>query len=291
MIPLLASAQPFDPLPKMAGVFTDSRLDELSGMAASARSDGRYWVHNDSGNGARLYAVNEAASIVGEAVVDRLKPVDWEDIAAFTEKGVPYLVLGDVGDNGGVRRTSELVVIREPDLATDSGADNARRRVAIERTITYRFPDAPHDVEAIGVDTASGQVLLVTKRTQPPQVWAVPLHPPAGSGVLEARLLGPLALPPERDGAMPKRRTQPRRPTGMSLSRDGALAAVLTYDAVWLYERKPGQDWGTAFAQAPRELPFALAPQAEAIAFSADGRTIFVTGEHWPAALIRFDAR
>ena len=83
----------------------------------------------------------------------------------------------------------------------------------------------------------------------------------------------------------------PARPTALSISRDARRAAVLTYNAAWIYERHPGEDWATAFARTPRSFPIALLAQAEAIAFGADNDTVYVTGERWPVPLLKLDVR
>ena len=46
------------------GRLDDPSLDELSGMAASRRHPGLYYAHNDSGDGARIYVLDETAALV-----------------------------------------------------------------------------------------------------------------------------------------------------------------------------------------------------------------------------------
>lgn len=274
-------------LPQIAGLLRDARLDEVSGMARSAYSPQRLWLHNDSGTRAQLFAVDTTGRLQASLTIEGVKPVDWEDMAAFRLDGRAYLLLADVGDNGGVRARSELVVIEEPPFEPADSARTLSTKPAWR--IAFRYADEPHDVEAVGVDATSQTVLLLTKRTDPPQLWSLPLRPADGQ-VQVARLLGDIAVPQEATPTVNfRRRLQPGRPTGLTISADGRSAAVLTYASVWLFRRGEGQDWAQAFATLPQVFPLGLVPQAEAITFGAEANTLYITGEHWPAPLIRLD--
>ncbi|MFO0950915.1 MAG: hypothetical protein U0835_07120 [Isosphaeraceae bacterium] len=62
---------------------------------ASRRHPGVFWVHNDSGNPPRLFAVRVDGSLIREYAV-QAPNVDWEDIAVDDEG---HLYLGDIGNN------------------------------------------------------------------------------------------------------------------------------------------------------------------------------------------------
>ena len=288
-----ATAAEFATLPQIAGLVRDSRLSEISGLTASRRADGVFWVHNDSGDSAELFAIDAQGAVVARVKLDGMKkPVDWEDIAGFEQDGVAYLAIGDIGDNGGVRKRYEILVIEEPDLAGASGHAPVERHAGVAWRSRFRYADAPHDAEALQIDTEAGVALVVTKRTYPPALWSVPLRQQGDDEAIATRL-GPLGMPPTTpaDAAPDAVRARPRQPTGLSIDRTGTRAAVLTYRAIWLYERSPGQSWTQALAGQPQVLPIAGLPQAEAIGFDASGRHLYVTGERWPAPLIRYDAK
>ena len=78
------------------------------------------------------------------------------------------------------------------------------------------------------------------------------------------------------------------QPTGMDISADGTMATVVTYAGVFLFPRKEGESWAEAFARDPQVLDSHQARQAEAIAFSRDGRTIWVTAEGVKAPVIPY---
>lgn len=276
-----------DVVPQVAALLRDTRLGEISGMALSARTPQRLWLHNDSGAPAELFAIGLDGRVQARLRLTAPKPVDWEDMAAFTLDGKPYLLLADTGDNGGVRKRSELLVVEEPDV--EAGAAEQELRAAPAWRVVFRYADAPHDVEAVAVDTASETVLLLTKRTTPPQLWSVPLRPGTQQEVV-ATLLGHVAVPDEPAPTTDfQRRLQPGRPTAASLGRDGRSIAVLSYASVWLYRRDVGESWAQALARTPQVFPFGLLVQAEALALDTAGRRLFVTGERWPAPLLRID--
>jgi hypothetical protein len=69
------------------------------------------------------------------------------------------------------------------------------------------------------------------------------------------------------------------QPTGLDISADGSLAAVVTYYGVFLFARSPAESWAEAFSRKPLALPPHRLGQAESVAFSKDGRTIFAISE------------
>ncbi|EQD65719.1 integral membrane protein, partial [mine drainage metagenome] len=73
------------------GTVDDARLSELSGLAVSPSDPTRYWAHNDSGNPAELFALDRAGHVLAQVRITGATAFDWEDIAAFTLRGKPYL--------------------------------------------------------------------------------------------------------------------------------------------------------------------------------------------------------
>jgi len=61
----------------------------------------------------------------------------------------------------------------------------------------------------------------------------------------------------------------------------------MTYRYLLLYPRAGREDWATAVARRPRVLGLPWLPQAEAMGWSADGGSVYATGEFIPAPLYR----
>jgi len=277
----MASPQPFS---RLAGLLLDPRLTEVSGLAASRRHAGVLWAINDGGNGAQLHAIGTRGQHRASLLLDGIANTDWEDLAAFELDGVHYLLVADTGDNGGLRHTLQLHAVAEPARVVDGA------HVATAWTIAFRWPDGPRDCEAIAVDEAAGQVLLVSKRRNPVELFAVPLRP--GDDMIHAaRRLGTLAGVPRASEAElqddPERARLRGQVTAVDLSPDGRTLAVMTYDDVLFYRRHGDEGWPEAVARAPEVHPLALLPQGEALAWSADGRTLHATGEFRPSPLLR----
>lgn len=284
---LAANAANAEIVPQIAALLRDARLGEISGMALSTRTPQRLWLHNDSGTRPELFALDTDGRLQARLVLSGSKPVDWEDMAAFELDGKSYLLIADTGDNGAVRKRSELVIVEEP--AFDDGGGEKPLTATPAWRISFRYADAPHDVEAVAIDAQSETILLLTKRTSPPQIWSLPLRP-GNRTDLVAQPVGTLAVPQEPVPAVDfQRRLQPGRPTAFAISRDGRSAAVLTYASVWLYRRADGERWTQALARTPQVFPFGLLAQAEAVTIDATGTRIFISGERWPAPLLRLD--
>jgi len=270
-----------EPFARLAGLVFDGRLPEISGLAASQRHRDVLWAINDGGNDAALYALTRRGRVVSRHRIRGVANTDWEDLSAFELDGRRYLLVADVGDNGGLRRTLQLHAIAEPGTL-----DGAALRPAW--SVAFRWPDGARDTEAVTVDVAAGQVLLVSKRERPAQLYAVPLRPRDGTRQV-ARRLGPLAGIPQPSADERRARHSRARLKGMvtaaDLSPDGRTLAVMTYNDLLLYRRRGDEPWAKAVARAPRvhELPWI--PLAEALAWTSGGHGLMATGEFEPAPL------
>jgi hypothetical protein len=278
---LLGGCSEPPPFAQLSGLILDPHLDEISGLAASRGHSDTLWALDDGGNAATLYAIGDRGGLQATLRIDGVANTDWEDLAAFDLRGHHYLLIADTGDNGGLRRTLQLHVVEEPRTLVDG-------HVRPAWSIVFRWPDGPRDCEAVAVDAAHGQILLISKRRQPPELFVLPLQP--GDGLQVAQPAGHLAGVPRPDAAA--LRSDPRQArirhqvTAADLSPDGRQLAVLTYSEVLIYRRARNRSWPQALATLPSAHDLPWLPQAEALAWSADGRGLYATGEHSPAPLL-----
>lgn len=278
------------PETRIAGVVTTGALSEISGISASRRHDDVLWAVEDGGNPASIHALARHGRRLATFRVEGARNTDWEDIAGFKLDGRHYLMVADTGDNGGVRKTLSLHVFAEPD-AFD--ADGTLRPAW---TVEFRWPDGARDCEAIAVDPLRNEILLLTKKRQPPQVYTLPLQPASGNGarksrkVLTARLAGTLAGVPQASAE--ERRANPSvarlrsQVTAADISPQRDAIAVLTYSNLLVYPRRKDQSWPQALAHPPLVVRMTLLPQPEAVSFSSGGHGIFATGEFSPAPIL-----
>ena len=260
----------------------DSRVDEISGFAASRRFPGILWTHNDSGDQAKLFALDEQGEVRATLHLRGARNLDWEDIALRPDKDGDLLLIADTGDNGGLRQELVIYALREPTLLQDA-------RPRIEWKMRFRWPDGARDCEALAVDQETGELLLISKKRVPPELFRLPARP-QGSRIEVAELLGtlhgieqPTAADLARNPVYGRYRSQV---TAASVSPDNRWLAVLNYRRVMLYPRADGQGWADAVAAAPITLTFPWLPQAEALSFSTDGEHLLLGSEKLPVPLI-----
>jgi len=268
----------------VAGTLQSPAIVEASGLAHSRRRQNLLWVINDGGEEPLLHAVTPEGEALGAVRVAGAENRDWEDLAAFSYEGSSWLLVADIGDNGGIRDHLTLYVVPEPEPADGE--------VAPAWTVRYTYPDGPHDAEAVAVDGEAGHIYVLTKRTEPAELHTLPLRPAASAGVLISTLVTGLDSLPAREeaaGLLAAAVPYHWQPTGMDMAADGSAVAVLTYADVYYYPRRRAETWADALAREPLPLGMPLVPIAEAVAFDERGRSLFITAEGRHAPLLRFD--
>jgi len=141
----------------------------------------------------------------------------------------------------------------------------------------------------VAVDAERGEILLVSKKRTPPELFSLPLRP-GGNGMQVARKLGVLAGVPVPDAEALRANERMARirhqVTAADISPDRSRLAVMTYNEVLLYRRRGDESWADAVARKPvvHDLPWL--PQAEALGWEAAGRGLYATGEFAPAPLL-----
>lgn len=268
---------------ELSGHLEDDKIREASGLARSQLTPGNLWIINDNGAKERVHAIAADGSRLGEFDVSDAKNRDWEDLASFRKDGTPYLMVADIGDNDAKRSQRTLYFVVEPQPEKKAQADLGWR-------VDYQYPDGPRDAESAAVDVDSEQVLILSKRDRPPQLYAVPMKSDASDPVT-AEFLGlvnSLHQPTQHEIAMaPKLKDWFWQPVAMDIATDNLAAVILTYRAVYYFERETGQSWLDALNTAPLRIGIGNLENAEAVAFADDQRTVVVTGENKNSPIIR----
>ena len=242
------------------GTVTDSALKEVSGIDAGIVNPTLFWVHNDSGDSARVFAINSSGATQSVFTLSGAVATDWEDIAVGPgpQTGVAYLYIADIGDNARSRAEIVLYRVPEPTVVTvaETTLDGAE-------ALRLRYPDGAHNAEALLVDPVNGDIVIIEKTEQggAARIYRAPGTLAAGS-LTTLTLVGTLSLPSGFTNVV----------TGADVSADGTQLAVRAYAAVLLWNRDTASSIWSPFATGSCAGPLPIEVQGEAIAFRADGR-------------------
>lgn len=279
--------------PQLLGELDFALLPEASGMSASRRIDGRLWFVNDQGNGNDLIAVDLPAMRHEQVAVDGVKNRDWEDLAGFELDDTAWLMIADVGDNRAARKSVGLVFVREP--ATSS----LPARVDVAGVARLAYPDGARDVESVAIDGPGDQILLLSKRTSPPVLYALGLratleHAVNGnSDLLTPQRLGEVNRIPAPTALelrlFPRFGRYRNQPTAMDISADGTQMALLTYGEAYRITRANDETWLDALNRPLTPLGMPVLAQPETIAFDLHG-SILLSTEQENAPLLKFSS-
>ena len=212
------------------GVLDDRIISEASGLAVS-RGQSRLYHVNDSGGGPFLYVSDLDGQNPRRFHLDRVSGVhDPEALALGTLSGEPTLIVGDIGDNLLQRAVIELFAIREADIKGD--------RAPVFAQLSARYPDGPHNAEALAIGPDSA-IYIFTKSWYrsgfapspsrvyrlAPNAWESPRTAP-----VDLELIGLIDLP-----ALATRERAPLSDvvTDASMSNDGSRFLLLTYGYAW----------------------------------------------------------
>jgi hypothetical protein len=241
-------------------------VKENSGIVRSRRHDDLFWMHNDSGDEPRIYPIRRSGEpykksresetpgvLIGGAI-----NVDWEDIT-IDESG--NVIVADLGNNGNDRRDLVLYFIPEP-------SPNASRST-FQRKVFVRYPDqktfpAPKEdfnFDCEAVFTVGDTVHLLTKHRSDTFVKHYQLDNPKPDVANDLTYLEKFDIQGQAVGA--------------DATPDGKRVVVITYKAIWLFERDDAAEplFGGRMFFAPYE-----SDQCEAVCF-ADDNTLLMADE------------
>ena len=255
------------------GVVQSDSLQELSGIAASRRNPGVLWVHNDSGDAPRVYAINEKAQLLGECNIQGATARDWEDIAVGPgpDPNRFYVYIGDIGDNAA--KYPEIIVYRVPEPKVDAATPLGPMKIGPADAIRLTYPDGPRDAETLIVDPLTRDIYIISKRELVPKVYRA-AHPQSWhTGLGSGATAQPIKL--EQVAVMPFASF----PTGGDVSPDGRRVIVRGMFSAAVWERPAGEPLWHAFSGKPKAIPVANEPQGEAICFDSKGAGYFTISE------------
>jgi len=249
-----------DLAPRLIGAprVSAAALTEASGLAESALNPGVYWTHNDSGDRARLFAIDAASGALRATFeLPGVTATDWEDLAIAPDSDGNYaFYIADIGDNSAVRASVKIYRAAEPTLPAAGGPPPTITASSVSsQRLTY--PGGARDAESLAVGS-DGALTVISKREA--QVGVYRLDDPqftGGSSLLSS--VGQLPL---------------TWVVGASASPDGSFVLIKTSSAVRGYAIGSDESVADALVRggAGVSLPYDAEPQGEAVAASFSGR-------------------
>ncbi|MBP7049753.1 MAG: hypothetical protein KBE65_01925 [Phycisphaerae bacterium] len=263
---LAAKSGEFDP-GRRVGVVQSDLVREASGIVASRQNPGVLWVHNDSGDSARIFAINDKAEFLGVCNFAGVTARDWEDIAVGPgpEPNQPYLYIGDIGDNDAIY--PGVTVYRVPEPRIDPAVPFKPMEIGPADAIRLTYPDGPRDAETLLVDPQTRDLYIISKREMPSKVY--------------------LAVYPQSTTEPTKMKRVTKLPWGFAVagdvSPDGRRVIVRGMLGASLWVRPAGEPLWRAFEGKRVRLALPRERQGEGICFDAQGAGYFTIGEsHLP---------
>ena len=275
---------------KQVGTVDHPPVDEMSGIVKSPQFDNVWWVHNDSGDRPRLFAMDSTGAmhlapwradryVAGAAAVDTSGRPAWPGLALGNAAHIDYedmavedsvLYVGDIGNNGNARRDLGVYVIPEPFYYARRTRPMEYLRIRYPDQTTYPAEQWHYDAEALFVD--DGTLYLLTKRRKGQQIGQ--LEPGTTLYRLDTEY-------PHRVNTLAPvdRHASIAPPTGAALSPSGDRLAVLCTTGVWVFPRPDEGDRWLSTEPGRVPLPEARLQQAEAVTWD-DPRTLRIVNEN-----------
>lgn len=270
------SAQQVDkPARVKTGELKDPVCTEISGLAASMLHRNAVYIHNDSGDSSRFFAINPAGAVLATLTFrgNSYYPKgvkDCEDIAVGPgpEKGKSYIYLADIGDNLKLRYTVSIFRFQEP--------QRLDKMLTLSRQVVHlKYPDGARDAETVLVDPVLSLLYIVSKREETVSIYSTPLNFRDGD-TLTLTKKGTLTLPGKRPS---------KWVVSGDISPDGKSILLKTLGDVYLWTRKNDEPIEQTLRREPLKLAYREEPQGEAIGFSHDGKGYYTISEGKQAAV------
>ncbi|QDG53715.1 hypothetical protein FIV42_24115 [Persicimonas caeni] len=266
---------------KHTGNVEHDAIDEASGLAASWRHEGLYWLHNDSGDKPRLFLMAEDGAHVATVTLAGVDARDWEDVAVGpcdkgSEESCVYVA--DIGDNRAKRKKVAIYRFAEPALGDERPAD-----ITVEDVTAnwFTYPGGARDAETVMVHPKSAKIYVVEKTAERDAgVYRIAnkAHPPK-KPVLAVEV-GQLRFGAQSGFG--------KMITAGDIAPDGSEFTVRTYLAAYTF--CVGED-AADFESAVKTKPVVSNPpfmiQSETLGYGRGGNTIWITTERRPAPVYR----
>jgi hypothetical protein len=250
----------FMPGQKLAAL-KNKAISEISGIAASINNPKLIWAHNDSGNGADVFLLDEQLDVKLTCTLEGVENRDWEDIATGPgpDPSKHYVYVADIGDNQAKHQYKYIYRFEEPVWNR-----NASEKITITSfdKITFQLSDETKDTETLLLDPRTKNIYIISKREEPVNLYELKYPYNVEDTVLAQKLM---SLPFTKIVAG-------------DFSPDGNEILMKNYDHVY-YWNSSGKSFLEVIKEEPLEIQYEVEPQGEAIAWAKDGGGFYTLSE------------
>ena len=256
------------------GVILNSKIDEASGIASSKINPNIIWVHNDSGDMARLYAIGLDGSDLGVLRLPGIIARDWEDmcLGPGPKENTDYVYIGDIGDNFSKKNKKRIYRFEEPQINMDSLLIPFNIKIKEVDEITFIYPNNKSDSEAMMIDPITKDIHIITKRESSPYIYSLP-YPQSTSSSITAKHIGNITLSPENPYTMSD------MIVSADISRDGSMVLIKTYYHIFLINRDISLPFSSILNKEQSMLDYIIEPQGESICWHWNQSGYFTISE------------
>jgi len=255
----------------IAGRLQLKAMDEISGIAASGINTDLYYVHNDSGDTSRFFAILPTGDVKATVYFkgdpkEKYGVHDCEDIAVGPgpAKGKSYVYLGDIGDNYSVRTYLTVYRMEEQKAwAKDTTLNTPAAPVHL------KYPDGPKDAETLMIDPIEKLIYIVSKRQDSVTVYTTPLLYKANDTLVMTK----------RCKLFFRGLKLLKWITAGDISKDGQQVLLKSYTRVYYWKREDNEPIWKTMERKPQLLPYLQEKQGEGIGFTPDGKGYYTCSE------------
>ncbi len=271
--------------PKINGTIKSADITESSGIAASKCQNNVLWTHNDSGDDAFIFALNNRGDSLGTWRVPNAQNIDWEDIATYKDRsGKCFIYIGEIGDNKSKRHEHAIYRIQEPIVTPADATSDRKDPLSTDNPKMLRFvyPDFDQDAETLMVHPNTGDIYVVTKRVSGP-AGAYRIKPEFKNAELQkAEEITEISVPSVPNGFI----------TGGDISPDGRRLILCDYTQAYEFVLpETAANFDEIWRQEPETIGIGRRAVGEAVCYSIDGTSIFATSERLNSPLIELQRR
>lgn len=246
------------------GVLDNKKINEASGLASSIKNRGLLWTHNDSGNKAEIFLINDEAKWKATIHFPNLKNRDWEDIAVGPgpEENESYVFIGEIGDNYSQHDLKYIYRLKEPLI--NKGEKSVEFDVTQVDSIKFKLSDGARDTEALMVDPLTRDIYIFSKREKEIGLYTLPF-PQSTTEVITAQFIARLPF---------------TQINAADFSSDGKEVLIKNYHQVYYWHKESDTETLTELLKRkPAFLPYVTEPQGESIAFDRSGDGYYTLSE------------